>query len=111
MRTEQNKSPPRHTPEPWQYDPETGLVHGLDQTLICDMCTDPDSAETAEHHANGFLVDSAPELLEGAQAAVVAFDNLSPLLPDYFLKTDCHRLSMAIEALRDAIAMTQRGQR
>src|ERR1039458_9618366 len=102
MTTDQNKSPPRHTPEPWEYDPETGLVHSLDRTLICDMCTDPDSEETAEHHANGFLIDTAPELLEAAEWAVAAFDKLEPLLQPHLPKTDIHPLSMAIEALRYA---------
>jgi hypothetical protein len=107
MTTEQNKSPPQHTPGPWQYNPQNGLVHSLDRTLICDMCTDPDSQETAQHHANGLLVDSAPDLLEGAEAAVAGFDHLIPLLPPALLNTDGHLLSMAIEALRDAIAQAK----
>ena len=105
MSDEQNKSPPHHTPEPWQYDPDSGLVHSLDGTLICDMCTDPNSDETAEHHANGFLVDCAPNLLEGAVAAVNAFDELKSDHP-----AKAHRLSIAIEALRDAIYLVRRGQ-
>ena len=110
MTTEQNKSPPRHTPEPWQYDPEKGLVHSLNRTLICDVCPDEDSPDTPEHHANGFLIDSAPDLLEGAERAVEAFDNLRPLLPPDLPKTELHSLSMAVEALRDAVYTARRGQ-
>ena len=109
MTTEQNKSPPGHTPEPWQYDPEKGLVHSLEGTLICDLCPD-DSTDTPEHHANGFLIDTAPELLEGAEWAVAAFDKLEPLLQPHLPKNEVHQLTMAIEALRDAIYTAQRGQ-
>lgn len=94
--------------------PKLALSIASIRTLICDMCTDPDSPETMEHHANGFLIDTAPELLEGAEWAVAAFDNpfdnLEPLLDSRLPKNEVHQLSMAIEALRDAIYTAQRGQ-
>jgi hypothetical protein len=108
MTTEENKSPPQHTPGPWEYNPTNGLIYSLDRTLICDVCPDPASSETPEHHANGFLIDALPELFEGAEAAVAAFDNLKPLLTKEFLKSHGHDLSMAIEALRDAVATALR---
>lgn len=107
MTADQNKSPPRHTPEPWQYVPETGFVHSLDGTLICEMCTHP---PTKEHYANGFLIDTAPNLLEGAEEAVIAFDNLKTLILKHFSKNDIYHLSMAIEKLRDAIYLAHRGK-
>jgi hypothetical protein len=105
MTTEQNKSPPRHTEGPWHYDPDTGLIHSLEGTLICDTCRDPDSPETREQAANGCLIDTAPDLLEGAEAAVAAFDNLDTK----FSKSNLHQMQMAIQALIDAIATARRG--
>jgi len=108
MTAEQNKSPPRYTPEPWQYDPETGFVYSLDRTLICYLCPNPDFPIIPEVHANGFLIDVAPNLFERGERAVAAFDMLKPLLPEH-LKAEAHRLSMAIEGLRDAVAQAQHG--
>lgn len=104
MTAKRKKSPPQqHTPGPWQYDPKKGLVHSLDETLICDLCPDEDSPDTPEHHANGSLIDSAPELLEGAEAVVLAFDKLIPHLPPDFRDKEGRRLSIAIESLREPI--------
>lgn len=113
MTTRQNKSPPCHTPGPWQYDFESGLIHSLDGKLICDMCTDPKSPDTPEHHANGLLVDCAPDLLEGAESAIAAFDNLKLWLSNKTTKLkprELHRLAMAIEGLREAVGYARPGE-
>lgn len=99
----QNKSPPCHTAGPWQYSCENGLVSSFD-IVICAGYIDPDSPKISERHANGYLIEAAPDLLEGSEHAVAAFDSLISLLPDRFCAPYVLRLSNAIEALRDAIA-------
>jgi hypothetical protein len=106
MTTEQNKSPPQHTPGPWQYNYENGLVSSFD-IVICAVYINPDSPKISERHANGYLIEAAPDLLEGSEKAVAAFDSLISLLPDRFCETDGLRMSNAIEALRDAIAQAK----
>jgi hypothetical protein len=109
MTTEQNKSPPQHTPGPWQYNYENGLVSSFDG-VICAVYIDPASPRISERHANGYLIDVAPDLLEGSEQAVAAFDCLISLLPDRFCAPYILRLSNAIEALRDAIAQAKTEQ-
>lgn len=64
-----------HTPGPWTYDSETGMIESTHADLrgghehICDMRP---NLKMAYHAANARLIASAPDLLSALKALVEA---------------------------------------
>jgi hypothetical protein len=103
MTTEQNKSPPQHTPGPWLKTAD-GYIE-TNETVICafwDKADDNRKHWFQNHLSNARLIAAAPELLvsaENLQAAILLYADTVTAL----------KLQQQISAARAAIAKA-RGQ-
>lgn len=95
----------KHTPGPWEIDPETGELKGNGYILgmiygAQDFpCLDDESDEYREHLrecvANGQLVKTAPRLLDACEALLQIIDS-----GDYYNDEICNQARAVIAEVR-----------